>query len=311
MTPDEAMFYLLAISVPLFIFYKSFTTTRTVKVTELWVYPVKSCKGTKADSVELTKYGLKGDREYMIVYETAKDKPYRFLTQREYPQMALITPRLTEDGLTLSAPNLTNLFVKKVSTGQLHELKHFAPEMKGIDQGDEAADWLSRYTGKRCRLMRFPESQWQRPLKPTPSGIDGVTKYADGYPILVANEASLKAVNKRLPGNTTMRNFRPNIIITGTPAWEENKWELLVTTNGENLYSVKHCDRCSVPSVNPETGTRMSFDPRKGCKTGRELGMEADKHDSVYFGENLIFKGTDGAVIKVGDILKTKYEALF
>jgi len=307
MGPEEGIFYLLVLGVPLYMFYRTMTGKDYVKVTELWVYPVKSCKGIKADSLELTKYGFKGDREYMIVYKGETDKIYKFLTQRQYPKMALIEPKLMEDGVILTAPSMEDLVVTKVTEGVLHEVTHFAPEMKGIDQGDAAAAWLTRLIEKPCRLMVFPESQFTRPSKANPYGIEGVTKFADAYPILIANEASLGAVNKRLPKEVTMHHFRPNIVIRGAPAWEENKWERLKTAKEDVFDVCLPCKRCTVPSVNPVTGTRMSYDPRKGCKTGRDLGLESSQHDSTYFGQNLIFQGPEGTRLQVGDVLSTKY----
>jgi len=268
---------------------------------------VKSCKGIKADTLELTKYGFKGDREYMIVFESERDDMYHFVTAREHPKTVLIAPKLVEGGLMLTAPNMEDLLVKKVTDGPVHNVTHFAPEMKGIDQGDAAAEWLTRLIGKPCRLMIFPEKEFTRPSKANPYGIEGVTKFADGYPILVTNEASFDAVNEKLPSKITMKHFRPNIVIKGPPAWEENKWSKLETTAGDVLHVCLPCERCSVPSINPQTGERLSFDPRKGCKTGKDLGLNPEKYEGAYFGQNLIFDGPDGTFLKVGDILSQKY----
>jgi len=306
MTPDDALSALFAIGLPLLIFYRSILPKSIVKVTELWVYPVKSCKGTKADTLELTKYGFKGDREYMIVFESERDDIYHFLTQREHPKMALIEPKLVEGGLILKAPNTEDLFVTKVTDGPVHDVTHWAPEMKGIDQGDAAAEWLTRLIGKPCRLMIFPEKQFIRPSKANPHGIEGVTKFADAYPILVANEASLDAVNEKLPSKITMKHFRANIVIKGPSAWEENKWSKLETAAGNVFQVCLPCKRCTVPSVNPQTGERLSYDPRKGCKTGKDLGLKPEE-EGAYFGQNLIFDGPDGTFLKVGDILSQKY----
>jgi len=312
MTHFQVVLYLVAFVVPLLFLLRAYWKgKRDVKITELWIYPIKSCKGTRVNSIELCKYGLKGDREYIIVFQKKpEDKIFRFVTLREHPGLALLAPKLEEKGITLSGLNMEDLFIPKVNVGTMNQIKTFAPEQRGIDQGDEAANWLSKYVGKPCRLMRFPEQQWVRPPEGNSYGIKSATQYADRFPILIVNEASLHAVNMKLPGNVTMANFRPNIVIRGPHAWQECNWETLVTPEGHVLHSVLHCDRCTLPSIDPIHGKRLSYDPRKGCISGLELGLETEDHNKAYFGENIVFEGPDGSRLSVGDILEPTFKEI-
>jgi uncharacterized protein YcbX len=55
-------------------------------VTELWYYPIKSCAGTRAQSLKIDRLGFEGDRRWMVVSADGNV----FQTQREEPKMALI-----------------------------------------------------------------------------------------------------------------------------------------------------------------------------------------------------------------------------
>lgn len=39
--------------------------------------------------------------------------------------------------------------------------------------------------------------------------------FADGYPYLLANEASLRDLQQRCPASVKMEQFRPNLVVSG------------------------------------------------------------------------------------------------
>ena len=45
--------------------------------------------------------------------------------------------------------------------------------------------------------------------------------FGDFAPYLIANEASLAAVNEELPSPVTMERFRPNVVVSGLAGFEE------------------------------------------------------------------------------------------
>jgi uncharacterized protein YcbX len=69
-------------------------------ISQMFIYPIKSCAGIEISESPLLHTGLLHDREWMIV-----DQEGQFLTQRQIPHMVWITPRLTEEALYLSAPD--------------------------------------------------------------------------------------------------------------------------------------------------------------------------------------------------------------
>jgi len=68
-------------------------------VTDVFRYPVKSCRGERMDSARVEPWGLAGDRRWMIV-DAAGDP----VTAREYPPLVLVTPRIGDGVIHLARP---------------------------------------------------------------------------------------------------------------------------------------------------------------------------------------------------------------
>src|SRR6188474_1924286 len=121
-----------------------------VRIVSLHVYPVKSCRGIDLDTALLTRTGIAHDREWMITSPAG-----RFLTQREEPRLALIETQLTPEALVLTAPGCAALPVPYGHEGTPTEVVIWKDRCAAYDQGDVAADWLTRLLGKPLRLVRF------------------------------------------------------------------------------------------------------------------------------------------------------------
>src|SRR5260370_37544494 len=55
-----------------------------LKLTEIWIYPIKSLGGIRVKSAKVFEKGLEHDRRWMLI-----DRDNEFMTQRIYPKMAL------------------------------------------------------------------------------------------------------------------------------------------------------------------------------------------------------------------------------
>jgi hypothetical protein len=69
--------------------------TKQITVSEIWIYPIKSCKGIKLQTSKVTKTGFKYDRQFMLI-----DDRNAFVSQRKYGnfcKMALIEQKINED----------------------------------------------------------------------------------------------------------------------------------------------------------------------------------------------------------------------
>jgi uncharacterized protein YcbX len=82
--------------------------------------------------------------------------------------------------------------------------------------------------------------------------------FSDGYPMLVTGTASLEDLNQKLvaAGRAAipMNRFRPNLVIDGIEAFEEDYAESFQIGEAV-LKPVKPCPRCPMPSIDQATGS--------------------------------------------------------
>jgi uncharacterized protein YcbX len=126
--------------------------------------------------------------------------------------------------------------------------------------------------------------------------------FADGFPLLVCNQASLDELNARMPQAIPMERFRPNIVLEGLPAWAEDHIDTL-TIGALTLQLVKPCTRCSIPSIDQETGL-PSTNPLpvlRPFRFNRELL-------GVTFGENAVITSGVGCEIRRGASCRVSFE---
>jgi uncharacterized protein len=264
-------------------------------VSDLYRYPVKSCRGERLASAAVEPWGLVGDRRWMVV-----DAGGTAVTAREYPQMVLVTPRLGREAITLSSPGLPDLTVPVPSGDDLVPVSVWASELVAAPAGAEAAAWLSKVIGEQVRLV-YLDDPTRRPTNPAHSrGTDRVS-FADGYPLLLTSEESLGALNdwiaegpKAAEGPVPMRRFRPSVVVSGAPAWAEDGWRRL-RIGAVTFRSVKGCDRCVLTTVDPDTAA-------KGHEPLFALARHRRWDNKVWFGVNLIPDNPAGdPVIRPGD----------
>lgn len=256
------------------------------RITALYHYPLKSCRGVLLDRARVTAYGLEQDRRWMVV-----DAKGRFLSQRRFPRMALIKAEPLGDSLVLNAPGMAELRVLE-APGDSLEVRIWGHTGVARDAGDAAAAWLSGYLGHPCRLVA-PGSQFRRTVDPNYDRLGSELLFSDGFPFLLISEASLDNLNARLPTPIPMNRFRPNIVVGGCEPHAEDSWHILRI--GDLIFHVvKPCSRCTIPTVDQNTGERGK-EPTRTLATYRRA---AD--DQIYFGQNLIHE-TKAGVLNVGD----------
>jgi len=437
-----------------------------VTVTQIIVYPIKSCGAVHLTAGEVGPRGFLYDRQWLIVKMSSdSEKRAYMVTQRQNPHLATIAPSLPRGDndsvlLTGSLPNAPHpVEVPAIEEGREIEVRIWSDEVVGIDQGDAAAEWLCEYLDTpRLRLIRMAndyvrgiDKDYGGTLSYNPNAYhrsnppqnpDVSISFADGFPFLITNEASLADLNARLgrpakldakdeptsvgvpfdlptrtqdgfvriivpkkcalPAESSvlaamsklgsvrsvqlnpnhsdgfevvfasyevamdalakriveiegvpcsvqvcykhkycasepipdhshlsvfdaqpkcqpfyrrvagidMRRFRPNIVVSGAEAWDEDSWAQVITPCRDFVLDVmKPCSRCTVPSVNQVNGTRpVPEEPRKtlqSFRSGKHLGYKKKWHKEVYFGQNLLHR-EQGAVISVGDVLEVR-----
>ena len=166
------------------------------------------------------------------------------------------------------------------------------------DQGDVAADWLTRLLGKPLRLVRF-DPRRVRPSGSAAGEATGYAQFSDGYAILVISTASLADLNSRLPQPLPMNRFRPNVVVEGLPAFGEDEVAELATAT-VRLQLVKPCTRCTITTTNQLTGTVEGEEPLLTLRTYRWHKQLR----GVAFGQNAIVAGGEGSALRIGDTLE-------
>jgi MOSC domain-containing protein len=247
-----------------------------ITVSNITYYPIKACRGFEVDSACVERMGLEHDRRMMVVTEKGG-----FLTQREYPQLALVTPKLSDDTLELSAPNYDSIRLEIQTSGTPCLVDIWKSKgVHAIDQGEEAARWFSDWLRTPVRLVHFADG-YKRKVSPQYAVTDDdQTGFADGYPILLISEEALQDLNSRLEIPLPMNRFRPNLAVRGCEPFAEDTWNR-IRIGGVELAIVKPCARCVVTTIDKETLER-SKEPLKTLAQFRKHKLGA------IFGQNVI-----------------------
>ena len=262
-------------------------------VSGLYVYPIKGCKGIALEEAELTDSGLAFDRHWMVV-----DGDGRFVTQRELPRMALVATEIRGGWLILSAPEMPTLTMSVDTEGARLAVTVWDDRCSAIDQGQVAADWFSAFLQRPLRLARFDPAVIRYSSAEYTGEIRAATEFSDGYALLILSEASLADLNARLEHPVPMNRFRPNIVIRGVEAYDEDHLHSL--RNGDlELRIVKPCTRCQVTTTNQDSG-EVGLEPLQTLRTYRRH----PKLGAISFGQNAIVIRGAGQILHLGDKLE-------
>jgi uncharacterized protein YcbX len=265
-----------------------------VSISALRIHPIKAAAATSVATTEVTWRGLRDDRRWMFVDENG-----RFITQREDARLALVRPAIDGDALTVDAPKMPRLRVPRIlEDGPRKDVVVWKSTCAAISGGREAAAWASEYLGAPSDLVCMPETT-ERAVSADYGRAGDVTSFADGFPILVASTSSLDDLNARMESPLPMDRFRPNVIVTGAPAWDEDVWTR-VTFGAVPMRLVKGCDRCVVTTTDQTTGAR-------GPEPLRTLATFRARDNKVYFAVNAI-PDAIGA-LRVGDAVTVNARA--
>lgn len=265
------------------------------EISQVRIYPIKSCRGIPVDSANLTLSGFQYDRKWMFV-----NGSFKFLTIRERPQLTLINTAIDEtNGLlnitigtdkdkSLSLPLDPSAEWLKENTKpatvnvwgiDAEALVYTDPKIQTLFReflGQDTDVFLAVMDADKPRVCRGNAA-------PDVLGRKATINFPDEMPVQIASEASIADLNTRLKDRgveeITIERFRPNIVIKGAEAWSEDNWKA-VRINGSTaplasyLPSVvssltgsididvaARCPRCTIPNVNSETGEKSKNQP--------------------------------------------------
>jgi uncharacterized protein YcbX len=266
-----------------------------LQLSEIWVYPVKSLGGIPLQESKVTDRGLELDRRWLLI-----DDDGRFLSQREYPELALFKPEIAGNFLRITHRVLLEsidipLLPVLSDTASKIEVTVWEDTIDAYEVSQTITDWFIKLLGFSARLVYMPDES-ERKLDPDYS-ITGneLTSFSDAYPFLIIGQSSLDDLNGRLAVQVSMNRFRPNFVFTNGEAFEEDSWREFKIGN-VSFVGVKPCDRCVMTTVDQEKGVFSGKDPLKTLAQYRNFG------NKVLFGQNLLGLGL--GTVSVGDEIR-------
>ncbi|KIW36470.1 uncharacterized protein PV06_11285 [Exophiala oligosperma] len=263
-----------------------------MEISQIYVYPVKSLRGTALQSATLSKEGFVIDRKYMLM-NVQRDK-LENMHITHFPRMALFCTSIEGDNITINyheplgadTAKQTLKIPLRPSYEGLAEVPiemHSSPTI-GYDMGNKYGKWFSDIFGFNVRLIHWGGNARQvlgnlpgrKQNQPPPSNglLSTLTSYVpvigswfrweneriafnDIAPFLVITEESLANAAGRLPQGHTLdpTKFRANLVLKGAPeAWDEDFWGILTINEGIKMTLTANCARCVSIIVDYTTG---------------------------------------------------------
>lgn len=270
----------------------TFESCRGRYLSDIFLYPVKSCAAFRVESWPLGDRGLLYDREWMIVTHTGIA-----MSQKRETRLCLLQPSidLGKGLLMLCFPGMDPVSVPlemKMDNNVEHALcssKVCGDRVKSVDCGDEVAEWLCEALCREgCRLIRQASQDTRASrLKTVPESSDGDKgrlSLANESQYLLITRDSVSALQERIlqyqQGEDTQESFdvdnlvyrfRGNFVVTGCDPFEEDTWSS-VQIGKLRFVAQGQCTRCQMVCMDQQTGER-SKEPLKtlACWRGSKV----------------------------------------
>jgi uncharacterized protein len=269
----------------------------SVQIAALYYYPVKSAGGIELAQARLTCAGFVDDRRWMLVSTAG-----RFMTQREWPRLALLRPTLSEEALHLQAPSVPPLSIALSHQGERRRVQIWKDHCDAFDEGDDAASWLSGLLQVECRLVRFDPAQRRLSPRSWTGKHEAENRFSDAFPLLLLGAASLADLNRRLAAPLPVNRFRPNVLLEGLQPYDEDDIAELYG-DGIRLRLVKPCTRCKITTTSQQTGESAGDEPLRTLRSYRY----DPRLRGVRFAQNGIIVQGVGRTLRRGQRLQVRW----
>ncbi len=269
-----------------------------LKLSEIYIYPVKSLGGIRLENANITTRGLENDRRFMLV-----DANGRFLSQREHPQLAIFQTEIEGDLLKITNKKNGNYIKISVQYSLNHKVTKslnvqiWDDETSAIEVSNEASNWFTQALGIPTRLVYMPEESKRKTDAQYSLTGEEITSFSDGYPILIIGQSSLDDLNNRLGNPVNINRFRPNFVFTDGEPFEEDAWHEF-TVGNVRFFGVKPCPRCIMTTIDQETGEKKGKEPLLTLNKYRKAG------NRILFGQNVLISQL--GTVSVGDNVTVK-----
>jgi len=260
-----------------------------IKIKDIIIYPVKGLAGISLNECLALEKGLEHDRRFMLVEPDGK-----FISQREYPKLALFKTKILGEHLEISYGNSELRIPLLKEETKLQVVTVWEHNVEAYRSDPSIDEWFSDHLGKSCLLVYMNEQNSRvKLLKKSPDTTQ--VSFADGYPYLFLGTESMELLNQKMGLDYKIDRFRANIILETVESHIEDTLDH-VSFSGTAFRMIKPCARCQVTTIDQNTGKRGK-EPLKTLATYRK------KDHKIYFGMNAVCL-TEGK-IRVGDVLET------
>lgn len=245
-------------------------------LSEIVVYPIKSLGGISVESAIAQVRGLKYDRRFLLV-----DENRVFMTQRDFPQMALLKLSFTKSGfsvINMRDHSEISIPFESKST-EIIKVQIWDDFCNSVRVNKDLDAWFSYALNIKCSLVFMPDDE-KRIVEKDYIDEEHIVSFADAYPFLIIGQSSLDDLNERLENPIPMNRFRPNFVFTGGKPYEEDNWNDFKIEN-LSFKAVKPCARCVITTTNQDT-TERSSEPLRTLSEYRKI------NNKVMFGMNVV-----------------------
>ncbi|XP_054455993.1 molybdenum cofactor sulfurase [Anoplopoma fimbria] len=284
-------------------------------LTNIYIYPIKSCGAYEVHDWPVGPLGLLYDRSWMVVNGNGV-----CLSQKREPRLCLVRPQVhrPSNRLLLQASGMDSISVPLENNTQMHtsyrvcQSKVCGDRVETVDCGDEAASWLSDFLGQPCRLIR-QSPDFTRDMKKRQSGAATSTSLSlvNEAQYLMINRASVELIQKLMSSRqddtegdqvldtqNVISRFRANLVIAGVEPFVEDNWPHLIIGNTQFLVAGQ-CGRCQMIGVDQENGTKTK-EPL--------MSLSAYRKGKVTFGVYLTHQLPEGSskvsVLSAGSLIQ-------
>jgi len=258
-----------------------------LKVSALFIYPIKACRGIEVQAFRLDALGPQLDRRFMLV-----DEQGGFISQRQEPRLSQVVPTLGPTALLVKAPGMQTLKLPLSlrDDGRVTEIKVWKHTGPAIEADASVHEWFSEWLHRPCRLVHMPYAQLRR-VDPDYAAEPAFTAFTDGFPELLVSQSSVDDLGKRAQMPLSVERFRPNIVVSGSEPYAEDSWKH-IRIGDVPFDVVKPCSRCAVTTIDPATS-------EQGKEPLATLASYRKQNGKTLFGQNCIHR--ELGTIRVSD----------
>ncbi|KAM9097564.1 molybdenum cofactor sulfurase [Sarcophilus harrisii] len=275
-------------------------------ITNIFIYPIKSCAALEVTKWPIGNQGLLYDRNWMVVNHNGI-----CLSQKQEPRLCLIKPLidLKQKIMVLTAEGMESIDVPlDENSGEEYQIcqsKVCTDRVNTYDCGEKISQWLSNFFGRHCRLIKqssdFNRSANKKHRKDPSHSTTASLSLVNEAQYLLINRASILELHQLLNASNEngteellsmrelIQRFRANIVINGTKAFEEEKWDE-ISIGTLNFLVLGPCHRCQMICIDQQTGERnqdvfqtLSYTRERKVNFGIYLMHEPSDSSSTYF----------------------------